>query len=130
MLNNCERLEVKRRSVEDSRKHNTFKYFLKNNDGKVVHVCKVFFLTTLGYKKSNDRVLHDTLPKTPKGRLTALLHRRTGQTSSKKINEVDINTHIESFHPEVSHYRREHAPKVRYLMYKDFQQKYPDSKLS
>lgn len=138
MLNSCERLLVKRRTVENSRKQNTFQYRLKNKDGKNVKVCKVFYLTTLGYKKSNDRVLHDTLSRTPKGRLQPLPHGRIGQTSSKKIDERDINAHIESFHPEVSHYRREHAPNMRYLssdvtitlMYKDFLTKYPNTKLS
>ncbi|KAF2892194.1 hypothetical protein ILUMI_13980 [Ignelater luminosus] len=83
------------------------------------------------YKKTNDRVLHDTLSKTPKGHLVALPHGCLGKSSNGKIDDVAINDHIESFNPCVSHYRREHAPNVRYLssdmtvslMYKDFKEK-------
>jgi len=49
-----------------------------------------------------------------------------------------INEHIESFHPTISHYRREHAPNVRYLpsdvnivmIYQDFIIKHPNQNIS
>lgn len=49
-----------------------------------------------------------------------------------------VNTHIELFHPTISHYRREHAPNVRYLpsdiniilMHSDFIEKYPNIQIS
>ncbi|CAG5001751.1 unnamed protein product [Parnassius apollo] len=33
----------------------------------------------------------------------------------KKINNENVVEHVESFHPTISHYRREHTPNVRYL---------------
>ncbi|KAK4873128.1 hypothetical protein RN001_015157 [Aquatica leii] len=129
LLNTCKRLQVKRRTCENSsRKQNTFKYFMTNDvNGEVVEVCK-----------TNDRVLHDTLSKTPKGQLVALPHARQGNHSNRKIDDETIIAHIESFNPCVSHYRREHSPNIRYLssditvtiMYKDFIEKYPNTKLS
>lgn len=92
----------------------------------------------MGYKKNNDKVLHNTLSKTPEGQFTPLQHGRKGQKSVRKIDDTEINAHIESFNPEISHYRREHAPKTRYLssdvtvalMYNDFKEKFPDLKCS
>lgn len=37
------------------------------------------------------------------------------QKRPHKMNEKLIQEHIESFNPEISHYRREHLPKFRYL---------------
>uniref|UniRef100_A0A6P7FVS1 Uncharacterized protein LOC114333192 n=1 Tax=Diabrotica virgifera virgifera TaxID=50390 RepID=A0A6P7FVS1_DIAVI len=51
VLNCITRSPVKRRRAESSTKQNSFKYFLKNSDGQTQNVCKIFFLTTLGYKK-------------------------------------------------------------------------------
>ena len=45
----------------DSRRGKTFYYQLRKvlteDDGSIVNVCKVFFLTTLGYYKRNDGVI-------------------------------------------------------------------------
>ena len=35
--------------------------------------------------------------------------------AKKKADKATIRQHIESFHPQVSHYNREHAPNHRYL---------------
>lgn len=40
----------------------TYKYFL-NKNRKRIEVCKVFFLSTLGYNPKNDRHLHLALKK-------------------------------------------------------------------
>lgn len=45
---------VKRRRSDSSTKQNSFKYFLKDSDGQSQNVCKIFFITTLGYEKNND----------------------------------------------------------------------------
>ncbi|CAG4935770.1 unnamed protein product [Parnassius apollo] len=37
------------------------------------------------------------------------------KTNPKKINNENVVEHVESFHPTISHYRREHAPNVMYL---------------
>lgn len=38
-----------------SSKSRTIQYFFQNNNGERKQVCKIFFLTTLGYNKKNDR---------------------------------------------------------------------------
>ncbi|KAG5862079.1 hypothetical protein JTB14_024279 [Gonioctena quinquepunctata] len=137
ILNTCSRLEVKRRTTESVRKQNTFKYKLKTANGQMVEVCKTFFLTTLGYKKTNDRVVHDTLKKTPNNQLYPQADRRT-QSAKKKIDYDSVDAHIESFQPSISRYRREHAPNRRYLpsdisisvMFETFKSQYPDMKVS
>jgi len=56
---------------------------------------------------------------------------RGRHTPSNKLDMQPFYDHIESFHPSVSHYRREHAPHRRYLpsdvniklMYADFLEK-------
>lgn len=68
VLNVCDRNEVKNRTTpaENTPKRNeSFTYCLPDaNQGKTV-VCKDFFLTTLGYKKNNDRFMFEVLSKTP-----------------------------------------------------------------
>lgn len=50
-----ERRDVKRRKVNRvTSRNNSFIYRLKDETGKWVLVCKVFYLTTLGYTKNND----------------------------------------------------------------------------
>lgn len=91
---------------------------------------------SLGYKKNNDTVVHATLSKSPKGQLTPLRHGSIGRKYHRKIDDTEINGNIDSFNPEISHYRREHAPNTRYLdsdvtitlMFKDFQEKFPHIK--
>lgn len=123
----------RRRGSEDSTRQNTFEYYLKTATSRV-QVCKTFFLTTLGFSKNNNTVVQSVLsqnnhsPK-PDGR---------GRHAKRKIERAVIHTHVESFHPCVSHYRREHAPNKRYLpsditiqsMYKDFTEKHSKFKCS
>lgn len=140
ILNSCSRLEVQKRRNPDNqyRKKNTFKYYFKNDKGESIEVCKVFFLTTLGFQRSNDRLLHNTLSKTPKNKLRALIDQRGRASNKHKIDYNVVDDHIETFHPSISHYRREHAPNRRYLpsdvtvsfMYEDFKTKYPNIKIS
>ncbi|KAF2887520.1 hypothetical protein ILUMI_18651 [Ignelater luminosus] len=63
---------------------------------------------------------------------------KLGHASSKRIDRDRIIEHIIFFHPEISHYRREHAPLRKYLpsdfnitlMHKDFVGRYPDVSIS
>lgn len=140
VLNSCDRLTVKKRRhcEDDPRKQNTFRYYLKTENDERRETCKVFFLTTLGFHKNNDRIVHDTLSKTPKGQFQPLPNMRGKAKNKYKIDDTVINEHIESFNPCISHYRREHAPNRRYLpsdisissMHNDFVSKYPDLKVS
>ncbi|KAK9721125.1 hypothetical protein QE152_g21708 [Popillia japonica] len=67
------------------------------------------------FKKTNDRFVHYTLTSAPTGALTPPSDRRGKQPSVNKGPHEKIIQHIESFHPMISHYRRDHAPNVRYL---------------
>lgn len=106
----------------------TVTYFLSNESGEKVTVCKIFFLTTLGFKRKNDKVLRNALKYAQEQELKDM---RGSHTNPKKIDNKPIIDHINSFHPTMSHYRREHAPNRKYLpsdlnvrdMYKDFCEK-------
>lgn len=86
------------------------KYFLRTEQGQSHEVCQYFFLATLGFKPNNNSIVRNALEKefpTPDGR---------GKNMNKsKFDESIIVDHIMSFHPETSHYRREHAPFRKYL---------------
>uniref|UniRef100_A0A2S2NS37 DUF7869 domain-containing protein n=1 Tax=Schizaphis graminum TaxID=13262 RepID=A0A2S2NS37_SCHGA len=141
ILNVCIPTEVKRRSVNANinRKNKTYIYRLTDNNSKCFDVCKWFFLTTLGFKKNNDKVVvYNVLNKTSPGNIIPELVKRGHEPHNKyKFNDL-INEHIESFHPTISHYRREHAPNVRYLpsdvnivmMHQDFLIKHPNQNIS
>ena len=123
---------------KQSRRNHTYRYYLTHTDGDV-EVCKVMFLTTLGYKKTNDRLIKTAMkykhennisaPKDMRGR------HRLGQ---KSVHYGVVRDHINSFNPSISHYRREHAPNRLYLpseititlMHDDFKEKFPDKKCS
>lgn len=57
----------------------------------------------------------NVLSKTPYGQIKPVPFFRGKAACPTRIPEHVINDHIESFQPTVSHYRREHAPKTRYL---------------
>lgn len=142
VLNSCERLEIKRRTTEGADgaygRHNVFNYNLKDIYGETKHICKHFYLTTLGYKPTNDRFVYEVLSKTPKGSIIPLADKRGKSRSVNFIQKTEINEHIESYNPIISHYRREHAPNIRYLpsditiraMHADFLEKFPNIKVS
>lgn len=106
----------------------TITYFMLNENNERVTVCKIFFLTTLGFQKKNDKVLRNALKQAQVEEITDL---RGCNPNPKKIDNKPIIDHINSFHPAVSHYRRVHAPNRKYLpsdlnirdMYKDFCEK-------
>lgn len=106
-------------------------FTLKKLDGTRVEVCKVFLLTTLGYEKSNDRILHNTCIEPSED--------KRGKHQKTPLFDRDLLTrHVLSFNPLEPHYRREHAPLRRYLpsdinvvhMHKHFCTEYPDKEIS
>ena len=105
-------------------------YKLQDIVGEEKIVCKIFFLNTLGY--TADKIISVTLssvdgysdlspPPDKRGR-----HAAAHKLSADKLSI--IVEHINSYHPSVGHYRRNHAPLRRYLppelsireMYDDF----------
>jgi len=103
--------KVERRTLKhETRRSNSKKYFLKNEIGEKKDVCKMFFLNTFGFKANNDSFVRRVLA--GKGVPKQKQPRGGGHN---KIDKKRIEKHIESFLPEISHYRREHAPKRLYL---------------
>jgi len=130
------RQEPKRRRTDakavDSRSCSCY-YFFPNDVGQDQFVCKKFFLHTLGYK--SDKVITTLLNATSLSQMAPRADMRGRHELSNKLSgdmSASIKAHIESFHPAVSHYRREHAPLRRYLppeltvleMYQDFSKKH------
>ncbi len=82
-------------------------------------VCKTFFLHSIGY--SSDTFVQFALKNTRQesGVIVGCEGDRRGRhPPQNKFNEEynqRVNSHIESYRPQVSHYRREHAPNRRYL---------------
>lgn len=139
ILNSCSRVSVKRRTTAtDSQRNATFIFRLKGNNGKLTDVCKTFYLTTLGYHKKNDKVVFNVLHKSAPGAIIPESDGRGKAPNPKKVDRQAIMSHVNSFHPNISHYRREHAPRVRYLpsdisvtfMHKDFVEKFPQHNCS
>ncbi|CAB3231768.1 unnamed protein product [Arctia plantaginis] len=126
---------VMRRSqvTEDYKRKTTYIYNLKGPDNIKKEVCKTFFLSTLGYKPNNDRRITTAMSK-------AIDEQKTTRGSYKRtiIDRQAIKDHIMSYHPAISHYRREHAPKKLYLpsdititmMHENFCSTRPDIKVS
>lgn len=81
----------------------TVTYFLSNESGEKVTVCKIFFSTTLGFKRKNDKVLRNALKYAQEQELKDM---RGSNPNPKKIDNKPIIDHINSFHPTISHYRR------------------------
>ena len=111
-------------------------YFLpKESDGIIedTAVRQKCFLGTLGY--TSNRVIFEMCKSMgAKGIIPA--EDKRGPKGMLKKDRAVITRHILSFNPQISHYRREHAPNRRYLpgdlnikfMYKDFKRCHPDFK--
>lgn len=134
ILSTCQCMDIKtRKNTELTKRKNTLKFYITDDQGNKIQVCKPFFLTTLGFKKTNDRVL-DVLRHYPNGQIEAHDDNRGKKPTKKYIYQNLIDDHIESFNPTISHYRREHAPNIRYLpsditivlMHQLFLEKYPE----
>lgn len=98
-----------------------------------IQVCQQFFLATLGY--TSNRVVEEALKYLKTRNSIAPTKDCRGHHEPKnKINRGPIKEHIETYHPQLSHYNREHAPNRRYIspdvtreaMYADFKLKHPD----
>lgn len=91
-------------------------------------------MTTLGYNKKNDKRLLKILEKD----VSDQKDKRGKHDNRPKINTDNLENHVLQYNPVISHYRREHAPRRRYLssdvtlkvIYEDYKAKYPDHKIS
>lgn len=137
IVSGCKRQTVGRHTANASRRSKTNLYFLTGTDGNV-SVCKIFYLTTLGFNATNDSMVQLALRSVSEGSSLPTPDGRGKASNQHKIDRVIVRTHIESFNPCISHYRREHAPNRRYLpsdisvkkMHEDFIEKCPDHRCS
>ena len=121
MYNHLHRVPVQRRrpaaAGEDiSRRQpreSSYLFKLPAEDGSDVFVCKTFFLHTLGYK--SDKVLTCLMHSCAANVLSPAPSKRGKHKPSNAVDETVIVSHINSFNPQISHYRRKHAPRRRYL---------------
>jgi hypothetical protein len=134
IFNSCCKEAVKRRTTTNNNlKMNTFHYFLNGVDGDKIEVCKIFFLTTLGYHQRNDQFLRNTLIQSDPTAFIPEKDKRGQHRNKESINREILREHIMSYKPSVSHYRRVHAPNRLYLpsdltitsMHSDFAEKNP-----
>lgn len=106
---------VQRRTVPspNPRRSHSRRYTLPK-DGTKTPVCQKFLLQTLGF--SSDRIITEVVKKMVDSPIQATRCDNRGMTPNPhSIDRALIRQHIESFHPQINHYRREHAPNVRYL---------------
>uniref|UniRef100_UPI00358E9926 uncharacterized protein n=1 Tax=Myxine glutinosa TaxID=7769 RepID=UPI00358E9926 len=85
-------------------------YTLQDEHGDEKVVCKQFFLKTLGY--TSDKMITVTLSSVSQGDLSPPPDKRGRHAPPHKLSEDKrslIEDHINSFHPAISHYRREHG---------------------
>ena len=100
-------------------------YRLRNEKGEAKELCKKFFNGTLGYCETSSIV---AIAKSNPTALQAAPDQREKKRQADNLVNDMINTHILSYNPCISHYRREHAPKRLYLPHglsvKDMHQDY------
>jgi hypothetical protein len=94
----------------------SFTYTLMNpSNSDVIQVCKPFFLTTLGYHPKNDSIITSLMKSTPRDAIVAGTDRRGSHPPAKISDWHSIESHIMTYNPQISHYRRAHAPLRKYL---------------
>jgi len=87
-------------------------YFLPKLGGNM-KVCKTFFLCTLGFHETSHKRIQKALEVSSPGGSTP--PSKKGKYIRSTLLKDQITEHILSYHPQISHYRREHAPHRLYL---------------
>ena len=102
------RRKNKSKSIKQRENSFTYTYNVYGEDQKV---CQQFFLRTLGFK--SNRVLLTISQKAQGNILPAPDQRGKSSPKNKCSDEVvaEIQAHIMSYDPRISHYRRSHAPR-------------------
>lgn len=136
--NECEDLKPVESNTDLSNEaKNSVEQLVVRKQPNLLSVCKIMFIHTIGFK--TDGVLTNFFNRT-RNDISSLprVEDRRGNARSeqmKKLSEVNcknIEDHVESYHPQVSHYNIKHAPHRRYLpsdlsihaMHKDFNLKF------
>lgn len=110
-------MKRRRTEADELKRCRSLHYTLPQVNGIKTKVCKVMFLHTLGLK--NDGMVTEYLrakdrQKSNNAHLVTDDHR--GKTvPTNKADVEEIRRHINSYHPQISHYNREHTPNRRFL---------------
>ena len=129
---------VSNKTPREKKRNFSHIYQFKDEFGTNQNICKVFFLTTLGFKKSNDSVISNLWPESAMNDIAPKEDGRGKHSTRKTVDKHLIRKHVETFNPGVSHYRREHAPNKLYLpsdisikmMWENYEEKYPSFQCS
>lgn len=140
ILNLVKRCDIKRRTAEVThrKRNNVFMYYIRDANNKEQQVCKTFFLTTLGFKSSNDGIILNTMHSIDKETLEPKMDMRGKVKNPDKMEsrKKAIQEHVLSFYPCVTNFQRDdHLPNKRYLpndltikdMHADFMRKYTEA---
>lgn len=108
------RAPIKRRrsktNLEYSRTY-THTYFLKDEAGIDQQVCSTFFLNTIGFDKSSNY----TILRCFRDIDEPLMSDGRGKKTGTGLMRSEMKEDIFSYNPTISHYRREHSPRILYL---------------
>ena len=108
----CERTNMEK---TNTKKRSNICYKLRNGFGELIQVCQKFFLSTLGKKERRDRLIRTALNTITEGEIFPSSSKR-GKHAKRQVYDRDtIKKHILSYNPQISHYRRMHAPNRLYL---------------
>ena len=94
----------------------SLKYFMITEEKEKVEVCKKMFMSTLGLKTDGQITEYkkacsmDGMPRT-----TDLRSKREPKNKLDLARKTEVIEHIESYRPQVSHYKLCNAPNRRYL---------------
>lgn len=102
-----------------SRRSRSFIYRLRDEHEVPQQVCKLFFLSTLGYHPANDSIVQSVMGKEMTTVLLAPpMDMRGRHEPANKLDPRPIHAHIETFHTTAttaSRHRRGRAPRRRHL---------------
>jgi len=103
----CERNQNEKKGAK---KRANVNYRLRNGCGEAVKVCQKFFLGTLGKKEGRDKFVRTALDTISEGALFPVLSKQGKHAKRPLYDRDSIKKHILSYNPQISHYRRMHAP--------------------
>ena len=125
-------LKVHQKKTDNTGKNSSIHYSLPKESGAKIIVCKTMFLHTLRMKTDGYITEFKKAMKEYCGLPIKARDNRGRHEPANKGDHNCIKQHIDSFHPQVSHYKRENAPNRRYLdaelsvtmLWKDYVKRY------
>jgi len=99
VLNSCTRKKQPDRQLLEVLRGNYRFILFSGEDGTSSAVCGTFFLTTLGFHKASNKVLHNILSK---AELRSIVPKPDCHVKGVAVNKFDralLRDHVNSFHP-------------------------------